>query len=675
MHSRRSPLGFRQRQGIAGAVWAGASEAAGSIGQVTVSGQLDLLVAARPVAGEPVMSDRLRALLVRRGRPLEVGQIVAQVLRLRGCPLSLQRRLVAEIVESDARLAWLGRDLVGLAPPRWASEHVADATFCIVDLETTGGSPGSSKITEIGAVRVSGLAIVDRFSLLVDPERPIPEGITRLTGINNEMVAGQPEIGAALEQFVAFARDDVLVAHNAPFDLRFLTYERRRTAARYFTQPWLDTLTLARRLLAGRVERHDLATLADWADTDVRPAHRALPDAEATAELLIRFLGMLADQDIDTVERVVAIGAPGGTRHSWKLALADDLPAAPGIYLMRNRRGDVLYVGKARDLRRRVRSYFGPGGRHGRLIGRALEQLERIDYECCASELDALLAEHRVLRDLRPPCNQRGLESPTWRIVLTGEDVPRLRVLRGFPVAQDGTMLCVSTERRARMIRDVLFALYPLNSSRPLPHPEWGDGDGWDSGSPARADPDDNGVRAGELRALVGPNPAAALGRLAVRFAEAVRDGRMAIDDAGQQQFQALLRELRVAWRAHVVRQRTALFVEPAATAGQAVVFGIAFGEVVGRSEVDLDNWPMSVDRILRALMVARAAPLSSPLDSEALIIDARMRERGQDGTVDLGGNVSIDRALVGVAPLIAQACARGRTARVLTPELTLLDV
>jgi DNA polymerase III epsilon subunit family exonuclease len=636
---------------------------------VTLSGQLDLLPLARHGDGEPMMSDRLCALLVRRGRPLEVGQVVAQVLRLRGCPLTLQRRLVAELVEADARLTWLGRDLVGLAPPRWASQAVADAAFCIVDLETTGGSPGSSKITEIGAVRVEGLRITDRFATLVDPGRPIPETITRLTGISDAMVAGQPEIGAALDDFVAFARDDVLVAHNAPFDLRFLTYERRRTAGRYFTQPWLDTLTLARRLLAGTVPRHDLGTLAEWADTQVRPEHRALPDAEATAELLIRFFGMLAEREVDTVERVVAIGAPGGTRHSWKLALADDLPTAPGIYLMRNRRGDVLYVGKARNLRRRVRSYFGPGGRHGRLIGRALEQLERIDYECCASELDALLAEHRVLRDLQPPCNRQGLPGPTWRIVLTAEDVPRLRVVRGYPVARDGTLLCVTTERRARAVREVLLALYPLDSSRPLPHPDF-------DGAQGRADAttSDDSRRTRELQSLVGPRPAAPLGLLAVRYADAVAAGRLGVDDAGRASFEALLRELRVAWRAHTIRQRRALVVEPAATPGMAVVFGIAFGEIVGRAEVDLETWAVSVDRILRVIAATRAAPASSPLNPEALIVEARMRDRGPDGTLELGPECDIGAALTAVAGRVERACADRRAAPPPVAELTLLD-
>src|SRR5512144_2816005 len=115
------------------------------------------------------MPDRLCALLVRRGRPLEVGHVATQLLQLRRCPERLQRRLVAEIVDGDARLAWFGRDLVGLAPPDWSEAGLASATFCVVDLETTGGSPGHSKVTEIGAVRIRALEIEERFSTLVDP--------------------------------------------------------------------------------------------------------------------------------------------------------------------------------------------------------------------------------------------------------------------------------------------------------------------------------------------------------------------------------------------------------------------------------------------------------------------------------------------------------------------------
>ena len=376
------------------------------------------------------MPDRLCALLVRRGRPLEVGHVACQLLQLRRCPERLQRRLVAEIVEGDSRLAWLGRDLVGLAPVDWSDAGLASATFCVVDLETTGGSPGYSKVTEIGAVRVRALAIDERFSTLVNPGRPIPPVVTQLTGIDDDMVADRPDISVGLAEFIDFARQDVLVAHNAPFDLRFLNYERRRLAGRYFTQAWLDTLLLARRLLNGRVPRHDLGTLAAWADTSVRPSHRALPDAEATAELLVVLIGMLAERGVDTLKGAVAFAGIGGARHSFKLALAEDLPTRPGVYVMRDRAGEPLYVGKAGNLRRRVRSYFGPGGRHGRLIGRALERLETIDYETCGSEFAALLREDALIKELRPPCNRRGVGGAGQYLKLTGSSpAPRLYVV------------------------------------------------------------------------------------------------------------------------------------------------------------------------------------------------------------------------------------------------------
>ena len=159
--------------------------------------------------------------------------------------------------------------------------------------------------------------MVERFETLVNPGRPIPAVVTELTGIDDGMVQGGPDIAEALEGFTAFAGQDVLVAHNAPFDLRFLNYERRRLAGRYFTQPWLDTLVLARRLLNGRAGRHDLATLSAWADTSVRPIHRALPDAEATAEVLVRLVALLADRGIDTLER--AVGLRGHRRRAARV--------------------------------------------------------------------------------------------------------------------------------------------------------------------------------------------------------------------------------------------------------------------------------------------------------------------------------------------------------------------
>ena len=574
------------------------------------------------------MPDRLCALLVRRGRPLEVGHIAAQLLRLRRCPERLQRRLVAQIVEGDARLAWLGRDLVGLAPPDWAGTGLEDAELCVVDLETTGGSPGHSKVTEIGAVRVRGLRVVERFSTLVDPGRPIPPVVTEITGIDDAMVAGSPDIETALAGFVEFAGQDVLVAHNAPFDLRFLNYERRRLAGRYFTQPWLDTLVLARRLLNGQVPRHDLGTLAIWADTSVRPVHRALPDAEATAELMAALAELLAERGLDTLERAVAFGGAGGARHAYKLALAEDLPPRPGVYLMRDREGRPLYVGKASNLRRRVRAYFGPGGRHGRLIGRALEQLESIDHEVCGSEFAALLREDRLLKELRPPCNRRGVGAPGRYLKLSlGGSCPRLYVV-ARTLADGGAYFGpVRSERLAREAVACLQELYPLD------------------------DPDDAARAAAlaEVRLLL-DGDAAALGGLAVRLAAAMAQGRVEVDPAeGAGAAEAVLSILAALGRARRAARCQAVVVERAAEAGSAEAFFVVAGTVRHTAELAPDEWREPARRGLQILRreARRATALEPSALDEVTIVDGRLGGRGgADAALRLDPGWRTDTAL-----------------------------
>ncbi len=557
------------------------------------------------------MPDRLCALLERRGRPLEVGHVAAQLLRLRRCPERLQRRLVAEIVEGDPRLAWLGRDLVGLAPPEWSVTRLDEATFCVVDLETTGGSPGHSKVTEIGAVRVRALCIEDRYSSLVDPGRPIPAAVTELTGIDDRLVAGSPDIAVALPGFVEFAGQDVLVAHNAPFDLRFLNYERRRLTGRYFTQPWLDTLVLARRLLDGRAGRHDLATLAAWADTAVRPNHRALPDAEATAEVLIVLIGMLAEQGVDTLERAVAFGGLGGMRYAHKLALAEDLPSTPGVYLMRDRAGEVLYVGKAGNLRRRVRSYFGPGGRHGRLIGRALERLEVVDHECCGSEFAALLREERLIKDLRPPCNRRGTTAAGHYVrVAAAADGPRVQVV---PLPREDEGAYFGPLRSQRLTREAvgcLGLLYP-----PAP-----DAPGGYAAETHR-----------ELTAALAGEPAA-LGALGCRLGAALAAGTVRAGDGGEGPDSAgsVLGLLSALARVRRARARAGVIIEPAVEDGAAEVFFVAGGVVRHRVVVDDAAWAAPVREGLAIVRrwSREPAPLAADALDEVTIVEERLRAR-----------------------------------------------
>lgn len=416
------------------------------------------------------LADRLVALIQRRRRPLEVGQIVQQVLRIKGAPEQLQRRLVGELVESDARLAWRGRDLVGVGDPRHETSALTAATFCVVDLETTGGRPGVSRITEIGAVRVEALRITERFSQLVDPETPIPPAITALTGIDAGMVLGQPRIGEALPAFMAFARDDILVAHNAPFDMRFLNYERHQLGRGHVPQAHLDTLTLARRLLRGVVSRFDLGSLAGWVVTRARPCHRALPDAEATAEIMIALVGLMAERGETTLADALRLSHPTASSNAHKLVLADHLPDAPGVYLMRASDGTLLYVGRAVNVRRRVRAYFGPNGEHGRQIRRVLDRLATIEHEDCGSPFEAAIRECRTIASERPPGNRVGLGQPTRRYikVTVNEAYPRCYVVRS--VSADGARYFgpLRSERAARLALSALHGLVPLRQCHPL---------------------------------------------------------------------------------------------------------------------------------------------------------------------------------------------------------------
>jgi len=167
----------------------------------------------------------------------------------------------------------------------------AGAAFTVVDLETTGGSPRLDSITEIGAVRVVGGRVEREYCTLVDPGRPIGAFVSTLTGITDAMVAGRPSIDEVLPEFLEFAYDTVLVAHNAPFDVGFL-----RQAASAYELAWphftvLDTVMLARRVLTpGEVINCKLATLAAYFGVRAAPNHRALADAHATVEVLLQLV-------------------------------------------------------------------------------------------------------------------------------------------------------------------------------------------------------------------------------------------------------------------------------------------------------------------------------------------------------------------------------------------------
>ena len=306
----------------------------------------------------------------------------------------------------DSRLVWRGAS-VGLADPPGAALAVEHATYVVVDLETTGLSPGSSSICEIGAVRVRALELEARFETLVNPRRPLPPPIAALTGIDPRSLRGAPPAELAVRRFLEFAGDAVLVAHNARFDIGFLDREVERLTGRRLAAPVVDTVWLARRLLAGRLSRVGLASLAYFFGTAARPCHRALPDAEATAEILARADRPRARARHRDRRRARRAVAPRARRLAGKRSLVSGAPPRPGVYLFRDRNDNVLYVGRARDLRARLRSYFRTE-RQRPAVEAALGALDRVEWRVLGSELEAALEELRLLRELRPPANARS---------------------------------------------------------------------------------------------------------------------------------------------------------------------------------------------------------------------------------------------------------------------------
>jgi DNA polymerase III subunit epsilon len=199
--------------------------------------------------------------------------------------------------------------------------------FTVVDVETTGWAPAEAAITEIGAVRVRDGQVVAEFGSLVNPGTPVPAAITELTGISDQMLVTAPPVSVVLPGLLEFAKGSVLVAHNAPFDLAFLTAACEQLGLDWPGFEVLDTVRLARHLMAAPREVPDrkLATLALFFDTPVRPSHRALDDARATAVVFGELLGRLAVR-----EEVATLGELEAWLTERDTALAAELRRARG---------------------------------------------------------------------------------------------------------------------------------------------------------------------------------------------------------------------------------------------------------------------------------------------------------------------------------------------------------
>lgn len=343
-----------------------------------------------------------------------------------------------------------------------------EVTFVVLDLETTGATAADGGITEIGAVRYRGGERLATFQTFVNPGCAIPHRITMLTGITQAMVTPAPPPDVILPTLLEFIGDAVIVGHNVRYDLGYLNGALERSGRDRLANRSIDTLRLARRLVRDEVPNCKLSTLAQRFRLQNQPSHRALDDAQATADLLHVLLERAGRLGVRGLDDLVSLPSMGGHEQAGKLRLTDRLPRQPGVYLFRDGTGRTLYVGKATNLRSRVRSYFSNDDR--RKVGQMLRETERIDHVVCPSPLEAAVLEVRLIHRLEPRFNR---QLTTWRryvyLKLTNERFPRLSVVRA--IRDDGATYLgpLPSNKTARRVAEAIETAIPIRRCTATP--------------------------------------------------------------------------------------------------------------------------------------------------------------------------------------------------------------
>ena len=346
---------------------------------------------------------------VKDHEPVSPEEISTEFLSLTS-PNGDARALVERLVRGDSRFIWEGE---GLRTVHAGSLALGEAPYVVFDVETTGSAAGKGgAITEFGALKLVRGEVVDQFSTLVNPGRPIDPFVVRLTGITDRMVSDAPSISEVMPRFEEFVEGCVLVGHNVHFDCSFVTAARGGTP---LPNEVLDTLKLARCLVPG-LKRYRLSSLVSHFGVRQAPNHRALSDAAATTEVFRKLLKLLGSAGIKSVGEALSIRGGRGRIKPQKQHLASGVPNTPGVYYFLDKHGTTLYVGKAKDLKARVRTYFN-GGDGRRKVGRLVEEVAEVRVRETESELHALILEAREIKRLLPRYNSVGRDDKaSWFI-------------------------------------------------------------------------------------------------------------------------------------------------------------------------------------------------------------------------------------------------------------------
>ncbi|MAN29125.1 MULTISPECIES: exonuclease domain-containing protein [Mesonia] len=270
--------------------------------------------------------------------------------------------------------------------------------YAIVDIETTGGKYNEEGVTEIAIYKFDGHKVVDQFTSLVNPERPIQPFVVNLTGINNEMLRNAPKFYEVAKRIVEITTDCTIVAHNAKFDYRIMRLEFRRLGYEFQRQS-ICTVELSKKLIPN-MPSYSLGKLVKNLGIPLTDRHRASGDALATVKLFKLLLQKDSQKEIITHS---VRSNPKIHLDTKLIRIIDELPSSTGVYYMHNEEGDVIYIGKSKNIKKRINQHFTSDNHKSKKIQK---EVYTVTYENTGNELLALLKENEEIKKNKPKYNR-----------------------------------------------------------------------------------------------------------------------------------------------------------------------------------------------------------------------------------------------------------------------------
>lgn len=329
------------------------------------------------------------------------------------------------------------------------NSSIHDAVFTVFDVETTGLSPDRNRMTEIGIVRIQGGEVLDEYETLMNPGQFIPPEITRLTGISNELVFDKPSFETLAPDILSFINGSIggviLTGHNVKFDYGFLNSSLVRAGYNKLSYPSVCTARLARRL-SKSLPSKSLDSLRRHFGIHSRRKHRAIDDARATATILSHFIEQLVNEyEFQTVDEVIGFQykkiyeeSKISARFKKLKVELQSVPKKPGIYYMMNKKEEIIYIGKAKNLKDRLGSYFYHNVSHSTKIRKLVRYVHKVGWETTGSELSALLAESRLIKSHKPRFNSAIKSYRKFPFIKIDVQRSYPRVFKVYEIIPDG---------------------------------------------------------------------------------------------------------------------------------------------------------------------------------------------------------------------------------------------